>query len=120
MHKFLSQHDDAVIVIAVGETPGRTSTVFRYELQTARRHSISATWLPSGWGSPFSPIWRDREFSRVFAIYPAYDLVFISVARVAGFRRVASPESRGCLASFHEKLASERARERPRVLSSGL
>lgn len=50
-----------------------------------------------------------REFSRFIR---RYDLVFISVARVAGFRRVASPESRGCLASFHEKLASERENAR--------
>lgn len=42
------------------------------------------------------------EFSRLIS---AHDLVFISVSRV-GFRRVASPESRGCLTSFHEKLAN--------------
>lgn len=43
------------------------------------------------------------EFSQFISVH---DLVFISVARVTGFRRVASPESRRCLTSFHEKLAN--------------
>lgn len=71
MHKFLSQHDDGVIVIATGN-PGRTSTVsgasckrrvvIQFPLRGFLRGGSSFSYCPG------------REFSRVFAAYPAQDL----------------------------------------------
>jgi len=112
VHKFLSQHDDGVIVIATGDSR-RAPTVSGASCKRASSFNFRVA-ASFGEGEPSFSYWRDREFSRVFATYPAYDLVFISVARVVDFRRVASPESRGCLTSFHEKLVNTC------VLSSGL
>lgn len=87
------------------ETPDRTPTVSgasckrRVVIQFPLRGFLRGGKPLSTFGVTVS-FW---EFSRLILVY---DLVFISVARVAGFRRVVSPESWGCLTSFHEKLAN--------------
>lgn len=104
MHKFLSQHDGGGVIVITTEDPGRTPTVSG----ASCKRCVVIQFPLRGFlrvGNSFNS-WRDREFLRVFTTYPSYDLVFISVARVVGFHRVASPESWGCLTSFHEKLAN--------------
>lgn len=112
VHKFLSQHDDGIIVITIGD-PGRSPTVSgasckrRVVIQFPLRGFLRG-------GSSFSYC-RGREFSRVFATYLAYDLSSSFPSPVSS-AFVESPvrKAGGCLMSFHEKLANAR------VLSSGL